>query len=169
MSGSEEVPMSREKSKTLIIGIGNPYRNDDAVGVIVARRLKQKLGDRIAVLEQIGEGAALIEAWHSAEAVIIIDAVVSGAGSGTVHRFDVHAQTLPKGFLCYSTHAFGLAEAIEVARTLNQLPPRLVVYGIEGKVFTAGTELSREVERAAGEVLNRVLAEMKPSAAESDG
>jgi len=44
----------------LIIGIGNEYRSDDAVGLIVARRLKERLADSAIVLEQSGDGAALM-------------------------------------------------------------------------------------------------------------
>ena len=33
-----------------------------------------------------------------------------------------------------STHALGLAEAMELARALGRLPP-VIVYGIEGKTF----------------------------------
>src|SRR5512145_3075445 len=122
----------------LIIGIGNEYRSDDAAGLIVARRLKERLADSVKVIEQSGDGAALMEAWRGAETVIIFDAVMSGAAAGTIHRFDVSAQPLPKsGFRC-STHAFGVAEAIELARALGELPRSLIVYGIEGNNFAAG-------------------------------
>ena len=143
----------------LIIGIGNEYRGDDAVGLIVARRLNERLADSVKVIEQSGDGAALMAAWRGAETVIIFDAVMSGAAAGTIHRFDVSAQPLPKsGFRC-STHAFGVAEAIELARALGELPRSLMVYGIEGKNFAAGVGLSPEVERAVGEVVRRTLTE----------
>ena len=51
-----------------------------------------------------------------------------------------------------STHAVGLAEAIELARTLGRLPARLVVYGIEGERFEAGTGLTPAVSAALAAV-----------------
>jgi Ni,Fe-hydrogenase maturation factor len=54
-----------------------------------------------------------------------------------------------------------VAEAVELARALKRLPPRLVVYGIEGRSFSAGVELSAEVEQAAAVVVARVLDEMR--------
>jgi hydrogenase maturation protease len=142
----------------LIIGIGNEYRGDDAVGLIVARQLKERLVDSAIVIEQSGDGAALMEAWRGAETVIIIDAVMSGAALGTIHRFDASAQPLQKDAFRCSTHAFGVAEAIELARTLGNFPQHLVVYGIEGKNFAAGVGLSAEVEKAAGEIVRQALA-----------
>ncbi|HKC86245.1 MAG TPA: hypothetical protein VKG02_09745 [Blastocatellia bacterium] len=50
-----------------------------------------------------------------------------------------------------------MAEAIELARALGNIPQRLMVYGIEGKNFAAGVGLSAEVEKAAGEAAGQAL------------
>ena len=55
-------------SQVLVIGIGNDYAGDDAVGRIVARRMTALSGGNIRVIEESGEGAALIELWKGAEA-----------------------------------------------------------------------------------------------------
>lgn len=152
---------SPRKSVTLIIGLGNEYRRDDAVGLIVARRVKDAAPEHARVLEQSGEGAGLMESWKDADAVILIDAVHCGAKPGTLHRLDAHTQPIPTRFFHYSTHAFSVAEAIELARVLGQLPPRLILYGIEGKTFEAGLGLSPEVEKAAQKVVGRVLGDLR--------
>ena len=151
--------MSQPPFLKLIIGIGNEYRGDDAVGLIVARRLKDRLMDSVTVLEQGGDGVALMEAWRSAETVIVIDAVASGAAPGAIHRFDANTRPIPKNAFRCSTHAFGVAEAIELSRALDEFPRSLVVYGIEGKNFAAGVGLSPEVEKAACEAVRQVFAE----------
>jgi hydrogenase maturation protease len=146
---------------TLIIGLGNHYRGDDAVGLVVARRLKEAAPEGVRVLEESGEGAALMESWKGAATVILIDALHSGAKPGTVRRLDAHGQPIPTRFFHCSTHAFGVAEAIELARVLSQLPPRVIVYGIEGKSFEAGLGLCPEVEKAGQEVVKRVLEDLR--------
>ncbi len=155
--------MSVKPSRMLVIGVGNAYRRDDAVGLVVAQRLRPESDDRVMVLEASGEGTALMEAWKGAEAVILVDAVHSGAKPGTIHRLDAGAQTLSGKFFHYSTHAFSVAEAVELARTFNQLPPHFIVYGVEGKTFTAGVGLSPEVKRAAQQVVTRVLRDLRKS------
>src|SRR5262245_13707080 len=149
--------MSQPHSRLLIIGIGNEYRSDDAVGLIVARRLKEQIADAAVVLEQSGDGAALIEAWQGVETVVIIDAMFSGAEPGTIHRFDANAHPIPKSPLRNSTHSFSVAEAIELSRVLDNLPRHMLVYGIEGKNFVAGSCLSVEVEKGAGEMVRILL------------
>lgn len=149
-------------SGRLIIGIGNEFRGDDAAGLQVVRRLKATCGGSIDLVELSGEGASLIEAWRGADRVVLVDAVSSGSPAGTIHRLDLGAGPLPNPWRCYSTHAFGVAEAVEMARALGQLPASLVFFGIEGGNFAPGRGLSVEVERAIGELAQRILTEIRP-------
>jgi len=149
--------MSNERSRLLVIGAGNPYRNDDAVGLVVARRIRELNLQGVTVIEATGEGVSLMEVWQGADSAILIDAVHSGKEPGTIHRFDVDAQNLPAQLFNNSTHSFGVAKAIELARALNRLPQRLIVYGIEGKDFSAGMILTPEVKEAARCAMERVL------------
>lgn len=144
----------------VVIGVGNEYRGDDAAGLITVRRLREVFGDCVICREENGEGTALIEAWKEAEAAILVDATRSGTSPGTLHRCDVAARSLPTTLLCYSTHAFGVAEAIELARALKQLPTRFIVYGIEGKNFAAGSELSEEVENVIEEAVGQICKQL---------
>ncbi|GCE09868.1 hydrogenase maturation protease [Dictyobacter aurantiacus] len=144
--------------RMLVIGIGNGYRSDDGAGLLVLQMLKEKqLPDGVTCLESDGDGAWLLDAWAHAERVILIDAVASGACPGTVHRLDPHGtnMALAAPIFC-SSHAFGVGEAIQLARALNRLPSDLLIYGIEGERFRAGTALSPLVERAVHEVVELV-------------
>ncbi len=144
----------------VLIGIGNQYRSDDGVGLVAIRELSKKEFPNTRCIESNGDGAALLEAWTNASAAILIDAVSSNAVPGMIYRFDALTSSIPVTFSSQSTHAFGVAEAIELARTLHQLPPRLIVYAIEGKDFRAGLGLSVEVELAMHEVVERVAHEV---------
>ena len=131
-----------------IIGIGNEFRGDDAVGLLLAQRLREKLPSTIEVIEHLGDGATLMDAWEGADSIYILDAVRSGSPVGTIHRLDARSQESPTSFFHDSTPAFALAEAVEVARKLDRLPPALFIYGIEGASFDHGAPLSPEVEAA---------------------
>jgi hydrogenase maturation protease len=145
----------------LVIGIGNAYRGDDGVGLVAARRLKDEGLTAFRVLEHHGGGTDLMDSWEGADAVILLDAVQSGAPPGTLHRWDAILQRLPVMAFRGSSHAFSLAEAVEMARVLGRLPKHLVVYGVEGRDFKAGTGLSSEVQGAVGHLVERVLREVQ--------
>lgn len=149
-------PPAQKEAPILVIGVGNVYRGDDAVGRIVAQDLKREMPDCVNTVEKGGDGMALMESWEDADTVILIDAVHSGALPGTIHRFDAHAQPIPATYFHYSSHAFGVAEAVELSRALNQLPPHFIIYGIEGKCFEPEGELTREVAKAAQDVLTQI-------------
>jgi hydrogenase maturation protease len=159
--------MTAAKSSTIVIGIGNIYCRDDGVGIIVAQRLKQHLLSGVAILEESGEGARLLEAWRNAAVAILVDAVHSGAPTGTIHRLNANTAHIPDKFFHHSTHAFGLAEAIELARALHQLPLRTIVYGIEGSNFGAGVGLCGPVEQAAAAVVAWVLSEIEAAGSQT--
>jgi hydrogenase maturation protease len=53
-----------------------------------------------------------------------------------------------------------VAQQIEIARSLNQLPRCLIVYGIEGKDFTLGSKLSPEVQQALPRLMEQIQKEL---------
>ena len=144
---------------TLVIGVGNPDRGDDAAGLEAARLIEERKEPGLEVRRFNEDGASLMEAWRGVDHVVLVDAVVGTGPPGKVVRFDP-AQGLP--FLPTfhaSSHAFGVGQAIELARALRWLPGRLVVYGIEGKSFMPGAPLSAEVEAGVRVAVERVLTE----------
>ncbi len=151
--------MPNARPQRAVIGIGNPERGDDAAGRAVARMLKDRLQATVAVTEHSGESASLLDLLDGVDEAILIDACVSGATPGTLHRFDVSAAPLPKAKFSLSTHGLGLAEALELARALGRLPPRTIVYAIEAGSFDTGAPLSPAVAAAVGEACARLCAE----------
>jgi hydrogenase maturation protease len=143
-----------------LIGIGNRFRRDDAAGLEVARRLRLAHPPGVRFFEEEGEPATLIERWSEAQEALVVDAVDSGSTPGTLHRFEPIAEPLPVEFFRPSTHAMGLAEAVELGRELNRLPGRLVVYGIEGENFEEGEGLSKSVQKTVEELVMDLYAEL---------
>ncbi len=149
--------MTDRRSGMLIIGIGNPDCGDDAAGRAAVARLKARGPKDMRAIESDGEATTLLARFSEADEIILIDAAMSGAAPGTVRRFDAHQTPLPAARFGMSTHGFGLAEAIELARALDQLPVRCVVYAIEGRSFTRGDRLSPDVEAAVEAVVADIL------------
>jgi hydrogenase maturation protease len=152
---------------SVVIGIGNAYRSDDAAGLAVAARVRARAPDEVSVLEAEQEPTRLLDAWSGAHRAVVIDAVSSGAEPGTLHRFDASGGQLPEGLFRSSTHAFGVGEAVELARALGRLPERVVVYGIEGASFVAGEGLTPAVAAAVESVAESVLHELREASCTS--
>ena len=155
----------------LVVGLGGPDRGDDAVGVEVASRVAALGLPRVAVLVH-EDPTDLIELWSGRELVVVVDAVRSGAAAGTL----VILETGPGlGPLPHSarvrrlrgggTHSWGVAAAVELARVLGRLPPRLTLVGIEARSFEQGAPLSPEVLAALPRAVEAVVGAVSETSA----
>jgi hydrogenase maturation protease len=151
----------RLHNRALVIGVGNEFRNDDGVGLMVGCRLKELNLEGVEVLCLTGEGADLLRTWRNHDTVFLVDAVVSRSSVGTVHRIDLQKQTVPSEFSGPSSHALGIAESVELARVLGTLPSQCVFFGIEVENVGMGTKVSRRVAEAADAVAGLILREIQ--------
>ncbi len=143
--------------KILLIGIGNSLRGDDSAGREIARKISARRFEGITVTEESGETAGLLEAWRGWDSVILLDAVCSGAKPGTIFQIDLAKDSIPRDWTNYSTHSMGLAESIEIARALGELPEKVFFVGLEGINFEIGEALSSQVCQAVDNAVDRVL------------
>ena len=145
----------------MVIGIGGDFRRDDGVGPAIVRRLAERKLPGVACLEAESDALALLEIWRGADAVLLIDAVCSGAEPGTISRLDLASRPLPASFAPVSTHGLGLREAIELASLLDRLPGRLLFLGIEGADFSPGSGLTPAVAAAVESVVRLAVEWLK--------
>lgn len=144
-----------------IIGLGNRMRGDDAVGLLAAYRLEDRVGSHVDVIGAESAGVELLELMAGADAVFLIDAMRSGQAPGTTHRFDASAGPITPELFPRSTHAIGVGEALELARTLDVLPNKVILYGIEAGDTDLGHPLSPAVGHALNNVVELVLGEIE--------
>ena len=171
----------------LVIGLGNPDRGDDAVGLHVARQVAALGMPGVAVMEAEGDMLALLDRWAGATRVLVVDAAMmraavmptqpgsaemgsaamEGAEPGRIHRLDPSLGPLPRDLALGSTHALGLADAVELARTLGLLPRRMAIYAIEAGGFDPGAALSPAVAAAAADATALIVAELREGLADA--
>jgi len=149
-----------EQPLALVVGIGNRDRGDDGFGPAVAHWLSGRVPSTVRILERSGDALALIEDWDHIPSVIVIDAMAPISQPGQVHRFDLTDSPLPIGFAPPSSHTFGVAETVELARSLGRLPKFLAAYLVEGECFKTGAPLSPVVAGAVEEVAERLVVEL---------
>lgn len=142
---------------TLILGIGNAWRRDDAAGLLVARALRACKLPGVTVSEASVVDPSLLDAWQKVARLIVVDAATSGAAPGTVHCFDFSRESLPGSLSFCSSHAFDLAALLNLAQTLNRLPPQVWVFGVEGHDFSHGQAVSATVQHGVNKCVAAIL------------
>lgn len=145
--------------KTIIIGVGNPIRRDDCVGLQVARELRHRLevNPDVSTAELHCGGIRLMEAMVGYDRAFVIDAMVSGQPAGTVRVLEPaewsHTRTTN------STHDAELSLALEFGRAAGlPLPTDVRIWAIEAAdVESLGEHLTPAVESAAAGVVSQML------------
>lgn len=135
-----------------VLGIGSPAETDN-LGFLVAHALQGGFDPTLVEIAALDRpGPRLIEHMRGAGTVILVDAVRGGAAVGTLYRLEGRELN---GALMHrtSTHGFGLDETLQLAERLGELPPRLLLMGIEVDEAPPGPEhLAALVEAVRREV-----------------
>ena len=149
------------KSPLRLIGIGNLFRGDDAVGIILAERIRTEGLPGLEVILHQGDGASLISLWEGVERVILVDAVFGQGPTGRLLRFDLNKETLPEEMFPVSTHALGIPEVLQMVKSLHQpLPSSFLLFGITGERFDWGAKGSFDIAAFWETFLNSIKREM---------
>lgn len=151
---------SHHTTALLVIGVGNEHRGDDAIGLLVSRRIRALNLPGVSTSECNGDVNRLFEMWKDSQAVAVIDAVSSGRKPGTIHRWNAARESLPVDIFSSSSHSFGVAQTIELARVLGQIPPVAIVYGIEAKQFDLHVELSLELLESLDAIVQQIRTDL---------
>ncbi|MCL2457293.1 MAG: hydrogenase maturation protease [Desulfobulbus sp.] len=144
------------KTKCVVIGIGNPYLQDDRAGVVVAEQLERDgLACQIEVVHTVG--LEVMDKVQGFERAIIVDACKLGNAPGSI--LEVTMDDI------FTTHALVNSHAITLGTTLKtgyvcfpeEMPSEIRILLIEVKEIKEFTQqMSPEVERAVAEVVERI-------------
>ncbi len=144
----------REGKRLLVFGCGNPFAGDDSAGAEVVRRLSSSEYPDCDFLVVPSPGVELLDALLAAGAVLIVDAVASGAPPGTLHLIPWPAPSLePRVESSLSSHGWGLEETLKLAAALGRTLPPVMILGIEIAELRPGAPRSRAVEAAIARVV----------------
>ena len=139
-----------------IIGIGNVFRGDDAVGLHLIRHLKPRLDPAVTVAALHDTVAPLLDYLAPGRHLLLMDAVRGLSSPGSIYEIDLLALPREKLPPIASNHLIDLPTIIGLAEAVGQLPASLTLFGIEAACVDRGAPLSAPVLQAMPSVLVRV-------------
>lgn len=155
-------PAGGPPARVGVIGIGSPFRQDDAAGWEVVARLsrpaaRRRLPAGTGLHAVDADPARLVALWQGTVLTVVIDAARAvPARPGRVHRVELGPGRPHSGPVTTSSHGLGLYDALGLAAALERLPGRLVVYAIEAGDTGFGAGLSLPVRAAVRAVADSV-------------
>jgi hydrogenase maturation protease len=146
--------------QTLVLGLGNPIRSDDGVGVVALRYLEEdpRVPEAVDLVEGGTKGLELVSYISGMSRLLVLDAVDVGAVAGTV-VFTQGSElcSLPgKG----NVHDLALADILNALRLLEQEPQEIVLLGIQPGTTELGTSLSKSVESSLPLLVEAAIAQL---------
>ncbi len=148
--------MASSDRPSIVIGIGNPHRGDDGVGVLVANEIRTRAGDGVDVMLRNGDLLETVLDWDQQVDVVVVDAMVSGVEPGSIRVLDALLE-VPAPAAAMSSHGIGISELVDLARTLDRLPRSLTVVAIEASRFGHFDRLTETVAAAVPRAADIVL------------
>jgi hydrogenase maturation protease len=139
-----------------VLCLGNDLLADDALGIVVADRIRERVSPEIDVVDTMETGFSLMEYLLDVRRMVVVDTVMTGkAVPGTVYV--VREQDV-KEVSGGSPHYIGLFEGLELGRELGlNVPDDLVIVAVEGgDCRTVGGLMSQSVHDAIPIVLAQV-------------
>jgi hydrogenase maturation protease len=145
----------------LVLGIGNRFMTDDAVGVKLVQRLQAdyRFSPEVAVVDGGTETISLLPLLEGIERLLVVDAIEKGCTPGTVIRLS--GDDLQVGFrFKISSCQFGVEDMLAAAELLDYAPREVAIWGVQPAALECGDELSPIVEEQFDTLLERVLEEL---------
>jgi hydrogenase maturation protease len=140
----------------VVIGVGNEFRRDDGLGPAVVAHLRtMPIPADVSLAISDGEPTRMMELWAGAELAVVVDAVRTNRDHGG-HLYELAVDGLANTATAGTSHHVGLGATVELARALDRLPRRLIVFAVDGVEFGFGPELSPAVAAAVEPVAQRV-------------
>jgi hydrogenase maturation protease len=111
-------------TRTLVLGMGNPYLRDDAVGIVLAACMRERFGDAPGVtwIEKCSAGGLnVLDLVAGHDRLVVLDSIKAGGAPGDWYRFDGRA--LRETLNLRNVHDTNLATALELGRRLGMRVP----------------------------------------------
>ena len=140
---------------TLVIGIGNPLRNDDGVGPYVADSIEAKgLGEvKVWITQQLY--VEDLDRMLAFKRIILVDAAIAGAAVDFRRVEKSHGQLPP------SSHHLTAEMFVNLASSIYHQDLNLHLCSIRGYNFDVGNKLSTEVLKSAQDVVQVIIELLK--------
>lgn len=147
--------------KTLILGLGNPIRGDDGVGIRIAEKLKKQIKDEnVEVKEASIGGLGILGLIQGYDRVIVIDSIQTKNGRpGQIHK--LKPSDLGSSIYTSWPHEINFTTTLSLGRKLKiQMPKVIDIYAVEiKKNITFAEECTPEISQAIPEVVHQILSE----------
>lgn len=149
------------KTKVLVLGIGNVLMGDEGIGVHVVNSLdRTHFPEEVELLDGGVGSFLLLEPMQDADKVILVDATIDGGRPGTVRRLTPRfSADYPRTL---TAHDIGLKDLLDAFYLLGKKAPDVTLFAVSIPTLQElTTEMSPELNAVVPEVARLVTEELE--------
>ena len=147
-----------------IIGIGNPLKQDDGIGITLLEKLIEKKNNLPKNIEYIDGGTGflnLLPVLSNFSKIIIIDAVNFNGKIGESKLFTIKDIKNPDFYEKFNSHGTNFLQIIELYKKLNDKQTEIYFFGIQPKEISQGTILTTELEKKTDLIFEKLVKDIQ--------
>ncbi len=138
-----------------IIGVGNPLRKDDGIGILLLDQLKKEsdpLPHNVSFVDGGTGGMNLLHLFNRFDLIILLDAVNFQGSPGETRFFSLNDIKSQKQVSTVSTHNADLFQIIRLGQELNECPKKIFVFGVQPADVSFGEGLTEAVQNKFNDI-----------------
>lgn len=162
------------RADTLVLGIGNVFLSDEAVGVRVIQALEQRyhLPENLDIIDGGTCGFELMPEMADREHIIVVDAVLAqDKAPGSI--LILKDEEVPVVFTRkISPHQLGLSDVLSALTMTDEFPKRITLIGIVPEAMDFKMELTPTVQKSMEQALDILIQTLRENGfvvSEKDG
>lgn len=138
-----------------VIGIGNPFKGDDGIGLKLLEEIEKKdIPEDVRTYDMGSETFDLIHVLKDLDKAIIIDAVQFGGSPGDYRFFTPdEVNSLKKSD---TPHGTDILEVLSLSEKLDEMPEKILIMGVQPKDTDLGEGFSRPLESNVPELVEKL-------------
>jgi hydrogenase maturation protease len=146
-----------------VIGLGNPLRQDDGIGIILLEKLiqkKNKFTKNIEFIDGGTGGISLIHLFAKFDIVFLIDAVDFNAKPGDFKFFKIDEKVSSDKKINFTTHEDDILNVLELAWKIGE-KSEVYIFAIQPKKTDFKNKLTKELENKTDLLLSKLEEKIK--------
>lgn len=139
-----------------IIGVGNPLRKDDGIGILLLKYIKkesEKLPNNVIFVDGGTGGMNLLHLFNRFDLIILLDAVNFNGIPGETRFFSFDDIISQKEVSTVSTHNADVFHIIKLGQELDECPKKIFIFGVQPADVSFGEGLTDSLQKKIDDII----------------
>jgi len=146
--------------KICVIGVGNPLRRDDGVGLVLLDKLiikKNELPKGLEFFDGGTGGLNIIHIFPDFNTVVFLDAVNFNGKTGESRLIKIDDIKRKNDTYFSSTHSIDILKAVEISEKMGEKPENIFIFAVQPSDVSFGNSITEELSGKIDSIFENLI------------